>query len=50
MKFLQLRDKVAGYILIVLMSFFNTVGPVWKFLCVKTQNPDKISGTSNRIS
>ena len=49
-KLLKVRDKVAEYILIALMAFFNAVGPVWNFLFVKAPNPDKSSGTGNKIS
>ena len=49
MEFLRFRDKVAECILTALLAFFNAVGPVWKFLFVKTPNPDITSETSNKI-
>ena len=46
-KLLRIKDKIAGHIRNGLLAFFNTIGPVWTFLCVKTLNPDATNETTN---
>ena len=40
-KFIRKRDKLAGPMKNALLAFFNAIGPVWKFLFLKTQDPDE---------
>ena len=48
--FLKLRDEIAACIMTALLTCLNTVSPVWNFLFVKKQNPDRKNQTSNKIS
>ena len=48
-KFIQKRDKLAGRIKNALLAFFSSIGPVWNFLFLKTQDPDETQQPSNVI-
>ena len=40
-KFIKKRDKLAEPIKHALLAFFSSIGPVWNFLFLKTQDPDE---------
>ena len=42
-KFEQAGDKIAGLIHKALLAFFDTVGPLWNFFFLKTQDPHEYS-------
>ena len=44
-----MRDKLAQGIKNALLSFFNTISPLWNFLFLKTQDPDESDLQSNEI-
>ena len=48
--FLKLRDEIAACIMTALLTCLNTVSPVWNFLFVKKQNPNRTNQPSNKIS
>ena len=50
-KFLQVRDKTADYMLNAILAFSDAVSPVWTFLFVKTpEEPGKESGQTDTKS
>ena len=48
-KFIQKRDKLAGRIENALLACFSSIGPIWNFLFLKTQDPDESDLQSNEI-
>ena len=48
-KFIRKRDKLALPIKNSLLAFFSSIAPVWNFLFLKTQDPDKSQQSSNEI-
>ena len=48
-KFVRKRDKLAGCIKNALLAFFSSIGPIWNFLFLKTQDPDECDAPSNEI-
>ena len=48
--FKKIKKKLAKIILTALLAFFDAVGPVWNFLCVKTLNPEENIERNNEIS
>ena len=40
-KFIRKRDELADPIKNALLAFFTSIGPVWNFLFLKTQDPDE---------